>query len=149
MILKKWINEGRIQRHSTNKIEVENLFKLVDRDLKDSKIKQLSTDRRFATAYNAALQLATIVLHAAGYRVKSNAGGHHWITILSFPEVMNISQRKRANYFDACRAKRNVTDYDRVGEISESDLKELLHEVADFRKDVISWLLEYHPILIE
>jgi hypothetical protein len=65
--LKKLINEGRLQQHSTNKNEIQNLFKLVDRDLKDAKIKQLSTDRRFATAYNAALQLATIVLHAAGY----------------------------------------------------------------------------------
>jgi hypothetical protein len=145
--LKKWISEGRLQQHATNKNELQNLFSLVDRDLKDAKIKQLSIDRRFATAYNAALQLATIVLHAAGYRAKSGAGGHHWVTILSFPEVMNSTQTKRSNYFDACRAKRNVTDYDRAGEISESDLKELLHEVVEFKKDVISWLKEYHKNL--
>ncbi len=148
MSLKKWISEGRLQQHSTSKIEILNLFKLVDRDLKDAKIKQLSTDRRFATAYNAALQLATIVMHAAGYRVKSSIGGHHWITILSFPDFMDKNQRQRSNYFDACRAKRNVTDYDRVGEISESDLKELLNEVIEFKKDVINWLNEFHPNLM-
>ncbi len=129
MNLKKWINEGRLLPHSTNKNEIKNLFKLVDRDLKDAKIKQLSADRRFATAYNAALQLATIVLHAAGYRTKGGSGGHHWVTILSLPDVMEKIQKTRSDYFDACRAKRNVTDYDRVGEISESDLKELLNEV--------------------
>ena len=33
-----------------------------DRDLADSAIKEISADRRFATAYNAVLQLATIAL---------------------------------------------------------------------------------------
>ena len=108
--LRKLINEDRLQQHKTNKQEILNLFNLVERDLKDAMIKQLSTDRRFATAYNAALQLATIVIHAAGYRVK-NGAGHHWVTFLSFPEFMDKSQKIRADYFNACRSKRNVTDY--------------------------------------
>ena len=112
------------------------------------KLKGLSTDRKFATVYNAALQLSTIVLHAAGYRTKGHTGGHHWVTVLSFPDIMGKNQKTRSDYFNACRAKRNVTDYDRVGEISESDLAELLKEVLSFRKDVIAWLLEYHPTLI-
>lgn len=146
--LRKWINEGRLQSHSTNRGEIQNIFELVERDLKDSKIEQLSTDRRFATVYNAALQLATIVLHAAGYRVKSGAGGHHWLTFATLPEAMNNNQKNRSNYFDACRAKRNVTDYDRVGEISDSDFEEFLNEVIEFKKDVILWLKEVHPNLI-
>lgn len=101
MSLQKWLNEGRLQRHSTSKVEIQNLFRLVERDLKDAQIKQLSIDRRFATAYNAALQLATIVLHVAGYRVKA-ISGHHWVTLVSIPEVMDNSQQDRANYFNAC-----------------------------------------------
>ena len=144
MSLQKWINEGRLQQHTTSKEEIRNLFKLVERDLKDARIKQLSTDRRFATAYNAALQLATIVLLAAGYRVKA-ISGHHWVTIISLPEIMGKSQKGRADYLNACRAKRNVTDYDRVGEISEAELKELLKEVASFKQEVMDWLNQYHP----
>lgn len=147
MTLRKWVNEDRLQPHLTNKQEIQNLFKLVDRDLKDAKIKQLSTDRRFATAYNAALQLATIVIHAGGYRVKGGVG-HHWVTILSFPDVMDKNQKTRSDYFNACRAKRNVTDYDRVGEISESDFEELLKEVLAFRKDVSSWLKKNHSTFV-
>jgi hypothetical protein len=147
--LKKWINEGRLQQHLTNKNEIQNLFKLVDRDLKDAKIKQLSTDRKFATTYNAALQLATIVLHAAGYRSKSGSGGHHWVTILSFPDLMGKNQKNRSDYFNACRAKRNITDYDRVGEISETDLEELLKETLEFKSDVITWIRECYPTLID
>lgn len=51
MNLQKWFNEGRLQRHVTNKEEIQNLFKLIERDLKDAEIKQLSTDRRFATGH--------------------------------------------------------------------------------------------------
>lgn len=147
MSLQKWIDEGRLQRHITSKEEIENLFRLVERDLKDAKIKQLSTDRRFATAYNAALQLATIVLLTAGYRVKA-ISGHHWVTIIALPEVMGKVQKGRADYFNACRAKRNVTDYDRVGEISEAELKELLKEVSSFKQEVVEWMNQHHPNLI-
>lgn len=147
MSLQKWLNEGRLQRHTTSKEEIDNLFRLVERDLKDAKIKQLSTDRRFATAYNAALQLATIVLLASGYRVKA-VSGHHWVTIIALPEVMDKSQKGRTDYFNACRAKRNVTDYDRVGEISEADLKELLKEVSSFKQEAIDWMSQHYPNLI-
>lgn len=49
-------------------------------------------------------------------------------------------QRQRSDYFNVCRAKRNLTDYDRGGEIAEYELKELLKEVIDFRNDVIQWM---------
>ena len=70
MNLQNWLNEGRLQRHSTSVKEIADLLKVVDRDLADAAIKEISADRRFATAYNAALQLATIVLYASGYRTK-------------------------------------------------------------------------------
>lgn len=146
MILKKLEIEGKLIAHVTNKSEIKDLINLVDRDLKDAKIKQLSTDRRFATAYNAALQLSTIVLHVYGYRTKGT--GHHWVTFQSLPYTMGKNQKNRADYFDACRAKRNVTDYDRVGEISDSDLNELLKEVLKFKKDVFDWLRKNYPNLI-
>jgi hypothetical protein len=40
---------------------------LVDRDLSDASREEISMDWRFNIAYNAALQLATIVLYARGY----------------------------------------------------------------------------------
>jgi hypothetical protein len=38
----------------------------VARDLADAKVKTLSADRRFATAYNAALQAANMAIACAG-----------------------------------------------------------------------------------
>ena len=93
-----------------------DLLRVVDRDLGDAEIQQLSADRRFATAYSAALELATIALHAAGYR--STGKGHHWAIIHVLPEIMGTGSQNRADYLNNCRSKRNVTEYDRAGEIS-------------------------------
>ena len=41
---------------------------IVERDLKDAKIPELSADRRYATAYNAILQLTKMVIACSGYR---------------------------------------------------------------------------------
>ena len=122
-----------------------DLVRMVERDLADAAIPQLSTDRRLATAYNAALLLATIALHAAGYRTAST--GHHWPTFHVLPEVLGIGTQARADYLDGCRAKRNVSDYDRAGAISEQELAELVEEVQAFRQDILGWLYAHHADL--
>lgn len=61
---------------------------------------------------------------------------------------MGKNQKSRSDYFNACRAKRNVTDYDRVGEISETELKEILEEALLFRLDVIAWLQDNYSEFI-
>jgi hypothetical protein len=48
---------------------LENLRRLVSRDLADAKVAGVSADRRFATAYNAALQAASMATACAGYRI--------------------------------------------------------------------------------
>ncbi|MCI0334590.1 MAG: hypothetical protein L0228_15340 [Planctomycetes bacterium] len=52
----------------------------MDRDLKDAAITGLSSDRRFAVAYNAVQQLAKMVLACEGYRVATSKTGHHATT---------------------------------------------------------------------
>jgi hypothetical protein len=47
---------------------------LIARDLADSAVPGLSADRRFATAYNAALQTANMAVACAGYRIVSKVG---------------------------------------------------------------------------
>ncbi len=85
--LKKYVDDEKISHHKTSKQEIVHLLNIVERDLLDASSTSISADRRHATAYNAALQLATIVLHASGYRAKSKVG-HHWITLTLIPELM-------------------------------------------------------------
>lgn len=146
MRLKKLLAEGQLRKHKTSSREIEELLAVVERDLDDANQLGLSLDRRFATAYNAALQLATIALHATAYRTVGH--GHHWATLHVLPEIMGRKAEERRNYLDACRTKRNVADYDRAGEISEVEVAEILDEVRSFRSDLLEWLRTCHPRLL-
>ena len=138
MSLNKWLGEGRLRIHKSSAQEVSELFRVVDRDIDDAHIRKLSADRRFTTSYNAALQLATIALRVSGYR--SSGAGHHWVTFQMLPTIMGSEEQNRADYFDACRRKRNTADYDTAGEISDSEAAELYAEVLSFRHCVLNWM---------
>jgi hypothetical protein len=89
---------------------VDKLRAVIARDFADASLDGVSADRRFATAYNAALQAAKMAIACAGYRVTGT--GHHRISF----EVVKLAIGKAADpysdYFDRCRRKRNVIDYD-------------------------------------
>lgn len=123
-----------------------SLLRVVARDIDDARLDTLSTDRRFATAYNAALQLATIVLRAEGYRTSGSS--HHHTTLIAVRELMGPAVEEVTDYFDACRARRNTVDYDGVGIATESDVEELIDEVLAFRGTVITWMRANHPDLL-
>lgn len=61
MPYERLLREGKIYSHRTSKAEIRDLLDIAKRDLKDASIKALSPDRRFATAYNAALQAASAI----------------------------------------------------------------------------------------
>ena len=65
MRLKQWVDNGWLRPHKTSAEEIENLFMIIDRDLKDAK-GGISDDWRFGIAYNAALKLCTILLYVEG-----------------------------------------------------------------------------------
>ena len=144
--LKHFVDEGALCLHETSKQEIKQLLEIVKRDLADASIEVLSTDRRHATAYNAVLQLATILLHAAGYRAKAKVG-HHWVTLKVIPEILGKDKEiiEQSKYFNSCREKRNMTDYDLAGHISEFEVKELIHEVKKFKSIVLHWIKVKHP----
>src|SRR4030042_4159178 len=138
MNLKNLLNQGRLRQHKTSKKEIENLIALARRDIKDSKVKELSSDRRFACAYNAVLQLATLFLYCKGYEPEGT--GHHFIVFQAMKIIMGNNYHKLVDYFDSCRSKRNITDYDYAGAISDSEAKELIKEAERFLEVTIDWL---------
>lgn len=147
MSLRDWVADGSVKRLAPKRGEIRSLLAVADRDLADANVRGLSADRRFATAYAAALQLATVALRARGYRTSGSSAGHHFKTIALLPESMGPDQKKRARYLDACRKLRNQADYDRVNVVSERDLQELLKDTLAFRNDVLDWLAREHPEL--
>ncbi len=146
MSLQRWLRERRLRQHQSSSEEIKALWGIVQRDLADAAIEQLSPDRRYSTAYNAILQLATMVLRSSGYRTGGES--HHWITFQALSQLMESLPSARSDYFDACRRKRNIVDYDASGEISEAEAREIYHEAVQFAHDVLVWLEEHHPDLL-
>ncbi len=64
-------------------------------------------------------------------------------------EIMGKEHHKLADYFDSCRAKRNITDYSNADEISETEARELIKEANNFLQLVTGWLEANHPNLFD
>lgn len=111
---------------------LRDLSKLIDRDIKDAQVASLSADRRFAIAYNAALNLANYVIRKNGYRVAARVG-HHRITFLVAEKILGRSAKKHIDYFDVCRRKRNKVEYDLTGVVTDGEVAELIEQVTLFK----------------
>jgi hypothetical protein len=139
------LTAGRVKPHVTSAREIDDLRRVVGRDLRDAGLRGLSADRRFATAYNAVLQLAKIVTACAGYRVAGP--GHHYTTFEALELTMGPPVCDFLAYFDTCRRKRHHVDYDHADVISDSEADELLANAQDFRKRVEEWIRKHYPAL--
>ncbi len=125
MSWKQFLVKGEVKAHQTSRQELDNIRALIARDLIDAALAGLSADRRFATAYNAALQAGKMAVACSGYRVSAKAG-HHAITFEAAHLAIGSEAASLADYFDACRRKRNVIDYDNSSVSTETEASELL-----------------------
>jgi len=144
MSLELWKRNGWLRHHKTSAREVASLLTLIERDLADAAREEISTDWRFNIAYNAGLQLATVVLYAAGYRAGRGESKHYRV-IQALPLVMGPRFSTIRDYLDNCRRKRNVSEYDAVGTVSEKEAEDLLRTAREFKIQVESWLKKNHP----
>jgi hypothetical protein len=69
MSWKQLLAARKVHTHQTSIQELDELRAVIRGDLSDATIPALSEDRRFATAYNAALQTAKMAIACDGYRV--------------------------------------------------------------------------------
>ena len=145
MSLQSWLESGQLRAHKTSKHEIAELLKAVGRDLADSQLQGLSADRRFATAYGAALLVATLALAASGYRAQQE--GHHYWSIQSLAFTLKLDA-KTIDQLNAFRRKRNIADYERVGMVSEQEIKKMVTLAKKLQAMVIEWLKKNHPELV-
>lgn len=146
MTLQNWANNGWLRRHKSSVQEIDDLLKIVERDLQDAQTDAVSTDWQFGIAYNAALKLCTILLYAEGYKPEKTL--QHYRTIQALPLILGPARKGDADFLDSCRSKRNIAEYDRVGVVSSVEVSDLISLVKELREDVLKWLREKHPELI-
>jgi len=142
----KLLASKEAQRHKTCGKELDNIRALIARDLADAALDGLSADRRFATAYNAALQAANMAIACAGYRIMSKVG-HHRVSLETTKLALGKPAHKYADYFETCRRKRNTIDYTFSNVATETEAKEILVEANEFYNHVEDWITKNHPSL--
>lgn len=106
----------------------------------------MSADRRFATAYNAALQTANLAVACAGYRITARMG-HHKIALESARLALGPIADEYGDYFEICRRKRNVIDYSHSQVATGTEAKEILDKARQFGEHVEAWIAKNHPAL--
>ena len=121
---------------------MDKLRAVIARDLADASLVGVSSDRRFATAYNAALQAAKMAIACAGYRV--TGAGHHRISFAAVQLAVGKAAGPYRDYFDRCRRKRNVIDYDDVFVATETEAKEIVAKATEFIEIVEQWIAKNH-----
>jgi len=146
MSFQDWLDNRWLVEHKTGKNEISDLLGVIDRDLKDCEIKELSADRRLSTAYNAALQVAITALAACGYRTSRES--HHYRAIQSLELTLKVSS-KIITKFESFQKKRNICDYDKAGSISDYEADQMHYLALELKEKLLKWLKDNHPELIK
>jgi uncharacterized protein (UPF0332 family) len=121
--LENWLTDKLIETHRPSAGEIANLLHICDRDLEKCKIKELGPDWRLSIAHNAALQAATAALAATGYRARKE--GQHYRVIQSLAFTINTDPAI-IKQLDKFRQKRNISDYERAGLVTEQEAEEMI-----------------------
>ena len=109
-----------------------------------SQVKGLPADWRLAIAYNSGLQSATAALAAAGYRASRD--NHHY-RVSQALEFTVAPDRKLIDTLDGFR-KRNLSNYDAAGAVSDREADEMLQLAKSLRRHVETWIRRAHPELM-
>lgn len=146
MTWQQLLSLNRVRAHRTSKQELDDLRAVIERDLRDAGISGLSADRAFATAYNAALQTAKMAIACAGYRVVGQ--GHHQVSFEAAELGVGPSVSTLVAYFELCRRKRNMLDYDVANVVSDTEARELLQKGREFKREIETWIAAHHPSFV-
>ncbi len=147
MSLEQWRRNQWLKAVEAKLPEIEQLFAVVDREIKDASIKEMSVDGRFMHAYDAALNLCAIALRASGY-VVGKGQGHHKKTIESLALTMGLQFKDVAEQIEIASRLRGQAMYDHVGVIEEQDAAEFLQTTKTLYEAVVGWIKRFHPLLL-
>ena len=143
MSLEDWFQNKWLREHRTSKDEIGNLIQIVERDIQDAKLREVSADWRFGIAYNASLKLCTILLYSEGYRPERSSA--HYRTIQALPLILGKAKEQDSKYLDTCRIKRNKVEYDYAGGATDLEADELIEFTEELFIEVKEWLNDKHP----
>ena len=147
MSLQNWLQMGYLVEHEATVAEVRGLLGVVDRELADAGVAGLSDEGGFTHAYEAALLLCKLALHASGFKLQK-AKGHHsyWINSLEF--TLGKEQKETLIHLSKSSHLRHTSLYDQTGVVQKQDADDLLETARKLRTDVLAWLHSQHAALV-
>jgi len=148
MSLQNWLQIGHLAKHQATVAEVRNLLGVVDGELADAAMASLSDDGRFTHAYDAALVLCKLALHASGFEVQKRVPGHHsfWINSLEF--TLGPAHKTTLSHLSISSNLRHMSLYNQAGVVQKQDADDLLQPARQLRADVLNWLRSQHSALV-
>lgn len=121
---------GQLKSEPRNLQEVQRMLTMARTRLLDAKLKSLSNEGRFTSAYNAAHAAALAALRWHGYRSENRFTVFQCLThTLNWP----ASQWR---VLDAAHQKRNLAEYEGFLEVEESTIAELFALTTQLVNDV-------------
>ena len=125
---------------------VRRLLEGAARHVADAKVKVISAETRFSSAYTAIRMLADVGLHAHGYRTLTSKPGHHQTAIQTLPKTFEVDSQTVIR-LDKLRKQRNLTEY--TGDIiPESAVAECLARAEALHVVAHDWLKKHKPDLL-
>ena len=143
-----WLLRGLLVEHEASVAEVRSLLGDVDRELADAGVAGLSDEGRFAHAYDGALLLCKLALHASGFELQKRASGHHsrWVNSLEF--TLGKEQKETLIHLSKSSNLRHTSLYEQTGVVEKQDAEDLLETAKKLRTDLLAWLRSQHPTLV-
>lgn len=146
MTLEQWRKNSWLREEAATKNEIKDLLAVVDREIADASIKQVSSDGRFMHAYDAALNLCAIALRVSGHTVPKG-GSHHKRTIGALPLVLGQKYQEVSDQIELASRWRGQAMYDRAEVVQAKDADELVETAQQLRESVLAWIAQEHPAL--
>ena len=121
---------GQLKAEPRNAQEVARMLAMAQTRLNDAKLKKMSLEGRFTSAYNAAHAAALAALRWHGYRSENRYTVFQCLThTLGWPA-------NRWRVLDTVHQKRNLTEYEGYLDVEESTVAEICALVQSLMTDV-------------
>ncbi len=137
MNFEKLLNERVIEPYEVSSEEIAYLLGVARRDLRTGKtVSQSNLDWAFAITYNSILQLSVAYMNYLGYRPR--AGAKHVNTFKFMEKALSKDQQSMVRRIQKLRRKRNITIYERAGEITEKEVRDIVEFATRYYNEVES-----------
>lgn len=114
--------EGKVERVTAGRAEVDRLHAIVSRDLATAEeLQARNRDWALVILYNALLQACVALMAAHGYRARGESPHK---TIVEFARLLLPKQRDLVEGLDRLRRRRHRAVYDVVGQVSRLEVEE-------------------------